>query len=412
MPASKRPAETRGKRKSLAKNARTRRKPNLLLLGATGSIANAVLLKLPKYRDMFGKLVLLSGTGDIRKSRTIDHKRLRYVPVRKMLNIPRRKKEFMDILKRYGIDIVLDLTTMDTMPVLRATDEFGASYINTSMNIENSASYPLVFKLFEKRGFENNAHIICTGMNPGVVDMWTRMGIEEHGVPDSVVFFEYDSSVIASGWRPMITWSRKAFIEEVSIERSAVMLGGDRVRLSKGNALMNRADLSGMMGRMMGVGRYPRGFVVPHEECASIAIAYGIPAQFIYAINQDTMDALVDIYKRKGKIEKDDLVLGDNIKHPLEGEDSIGVMLDYWDKQVYYFNSTRNRDQKGTNATCAQVAVGVLAALNTVAKRRLSHGIHFVFELHGTGYGRFVAETMKIRKHIFRKTLSGPSKGR
>ena len=381
-----------------------KRKPNLMIIGAAGAVANAVLLKLPEYRNSFGRLVLLDKKGNIRKNKHLDHKKLRYVFVRKKINLPAKEKEFLSLLKRYGIGVLVDLSTIDTIPILEALRRIDVKYLNTSMNIADGASYSLVFDLINNRDkFSEGVRILCSGMNPGVVNAWVRLGIETYGVPDRVTFIEYDSSRPASGWKTILTWSIEQFVNESSIERSAVMLGGDRVRLSKDVAVMCREDMAKYFRPIMKMADYPKGFVVPHEECASIAMLFNVPAKFVYAIHPKTMERLVSLYKKQGELSNHDLLLGDNVKMPLVGRDNIAVRLDYKDKAVYYMNSMDNSDQKGTNATCAQVAVGVLAGLRTLLKGDLPSRVYFTSELFNKGYKDFVLDSMAVQKFVFKK---------
>jgi hypothetical protein len=68
------------------------------------------------------------------------------------------------------------------------------------------------------------------------------------------------------------------------------------------------------------------------------------------------MEHLDRLWRERGRVEINDLELGDNTFVPLTGSDTIGVCLDYPDKRVYYLHSLANSAVTGTNATCAQVA--------------------------------------------------------
>lgn len=389
----------------MVKGKKFRSKPNLMVIGAKGMVANAFLLKLPEHRHKFGKLVLLDKKMHLRSNKNIDHKRLDYISLHKKIELPKKEKEFLSLLKRHKIDILIDLSTIDTIPILEALKKYNVAYMNTSMNIEEGASYILVFDLLKNRSkFADGVRILCSGMNPGVVNVWVRSAIEAYGVPEKVTFFEYDSSCPVSGWKPIITWSAEQFINESTIERSAVMLGGDRVKLSKSNAVMCREDMAKYFRPIMKMQKYPVGFTVPHEECASIAMLFNVPAKFVYSVHPKTMERLVNVYKKNGEIGKDDLILGDNTKIPLTGEDNIAVRLDYNDKAVYYMNSMRNSDQRGTNATCAQVAVGVMAGMLTLLNGDLEPRVYFTSELYGKGYWKYVAELMTVQRYVFKKT--------
>ncbi|MEX2016987.1 MAG: saccharopine dehydrogenase NADP-binding domain-containing protein, partial [Candidatus Pacearchaeota archaeon] len=168
------------------------KKPNLLLLGASGGVAQVFLHYLVHHRDILGKLVLLSGKNRIKNNMHLEHRKLDYTYVERRIN-PENKDDFKNILKKYDINIVLDLTDIETIPLLEAANEVGVSYINTSMNADDKTVDKLIFDIYPRKEKLNNAvHILCSGMNPGVVNMWVRYGISKFGIPKEIVHFEYD----------------------------------------------------------------------------------------------------------------------------------------------------------------------------------------------------------------------------
>jgi len=126
------------------------KKPNLLVLGASGGVAQVFLQYLVHHRDFLGKLVLLSRKNRIKDNNYLEHEKLDYVYIEKKIN-PYDKKEFQRILKKYKIDIVLDLTDMDTNPLLEAANELSVSYINTSMNADDKVVSDLIFDIYPKK---------------------------------------------------------------------------------------------------------------------------------------------------------------------------------------------------------------------------------------------------------------------
>ena len=74
----------------------------------------------------------------------------------------------------------------------------------------------MAFDLYRRRRSPWHApHILCTGMNPGIVNMWVREGIERYGRPSSITHFEYDTAEPEDGWLPVISWSRANFLDEI-----------------------------------------------------------------------------------------------------------------------------------------------------------------------------------------------------
>lgn len=59
------------------------KRPNLLLLGASGGVAQVFLQYLVHHREFFGKLVLLSRKNRIKNNTHLEHKKLDYVYVKK-----------------------------------------------------------------------------------------------------------------------------------------------------------------------------------------------------------------------------------------------------------------------------------------------------------------------------------------
>lgn len=236
--------------------------------------------------------------------------------------------------------------------------------------------------------------------------MWARYGIEKFGVPKEIILFEYDTARIAEKWKPMITWSKKQFLEEVVTDPSSIMLGRFKEKELLPNSLKNRVNLKSILEPIMQLKKYPDGFIVCHEETSSLAQKYNIPTRYIYAINIQMMETLIKLYEKQGTVHASDLILGDNTEHALDGSDNIGMLLEYSDKKVYYFNTIPNISVVGTNATYTQVVYGVLAALFTLVFDNLKPGTYFVEDLYDTHYKNFLFDNMRVKEYIFKKRLN------
>ena len=381
------------------------KKPNLLILGAGGGLAKAFLHHLTNYRNIFGKIVLLDRNNKVLKDIFIDHKLLKYSFIRKEIKLPEKEDEYLKILKDNKIDIVLDITDMNSLPIIDATNKAGISYVNTAMNDEEKTVVDLLFDIYPRKEKINNApHILCAGMNPGNVNMWVRYGIEKFGVPKDITHFEYDTSMFVKKWQPMMTWSIHEFLVEMVRDPSGVALSRGKVKKLLPNALENRKNLKKILEPIMTLDNYPQGLTVLHEENLSISFKYDVPSKFFYAINQKTMAALIKIYEKKGNVEIGDLKLGDNTGDMLDGADNIGVMMEYNDKTVYYFNTVSNLAIIGTNATYSQIIVGVFSALFTLIFDNLKPGVYFVEDLYDTHYRYFMFDNMRVEEFVFKKT--------
>lgn len=383
---------------------RSYKKKNLLLIGASGGVSQAFLRYLSHHRDLLGTLVLWDKSDSIKTDPYINHSELNYTFIHSELKLPEQEKDYIQFLKDKKIQIVIDLTDMDSIPILEATNAAAASYVNTAMNAEKEYVDELVLNVYPRKEKINKApHILCTGMNPGVVNMWVRHGIEKFGVPKEIVHFEYDTSTIALEWRAMMTWSLKEFLVECVRDPSGKMLGRDQVEHLQPNALKHRIDLKNILSPIMQLDEYPQGFTVLHEENISIAQKYNVPSKFIYSFNLKTMQQLVELYDEQQNVFKKDLIHGDNIRHPLDGADNIGVLLKYEGKRVYYFNSSPNNSAIGTNGTYTQVVVGVYAALFVLLFDNLKYGAYFVEDLYDTHYRHYLFDNMRVEEYVFEK---------
>lgn len=377
------------------------RPPNLLILGASGHVAQAFLLRLQSERHNYGRMVLLDPCDRVVKDLHLDHRRLEYRFIRRRLRFPEDTAYFHRVLKLHRIDIVLDLTDLDTAPILAATDAAGVSYVNTALNDSGRGVAEVVSALHPTRERPRNApHIISSGMNPGVVNIWVWDAFRRYGAPQEIVHFEYDSSTPVAGWRPTITWSRQEFLTETVWERTGLVVNGE-LHLLERNALCSRQDMREILEPVVRLDSYPRGFLVLHEENVKLGRKLGASSKYVYAIHPRTMDHLKRVWLERGTVDIDDLEVADNTSVCLTGSDMIGLRVSYPDKCIYYLHSLANEDVFGTNATCAQVAVGVEAALTTLRSEKLGPRIYFASDLYDTVYRDVVFRSLRVEHSVF-----------
>src|SRR5690606_28965965 len=137
------------------------------------------------------------------------------------------------------------------------------------------------------------------------------------------------------------------------------------------NSLEYREDLRPIMEPVCPMESYPRGMLVLHEENLKLGRKLRASSRYVYAIHPPTTEYLTRLWRERGGVEIEDLELGDNVELPLRGGVTIGACMDYPDRRIYYLHSLRNDAVVGTNATCAQVAVGIEAAMRTLRNERL-----------------------------------------
>jgi hypothetical protein len=377
---------------------------NLLILGAAGHVAKAVFTRLGGRINRFDSVILLDRREPNKFLLERDNVRF----VRQDLSFPRDTVNFRNLIRSGGVALVLDLTDMDTLHVLEATDHAGASYINTALNDARRGITALLERIHPHRNEPRRApHILSSGMNPGVVNIWVWDGVQRFGTPEEILHFEYDDSTPKAGWQPIITWSRQEFLTETVWEPTGVVEGGD-LKLFPTNALRNREDLREVLSPIVQLPEYPHGFTVLHEENLKLGRNLGASSRYVYAIHPKTMEYLVELYEKNGTVSLEDIQVADNTEIPLKGTDLIGVRLRYPDKDVYYVHRLRNDEVVETNATCAQVACGVEAALHTLATEALEPRVYFATDLYETNYSRWIFRNMRIERYVFERVNKRP----
>lgn len=395
------------------------------MIGASGNVARAFLRRLAGLRCHFGRLVLLDKNSHVLTDAYLDHHRLAYQFVRHRLALPKDARFFARLLQKHRIDIVLDVSTHATLPMLDAVAAARVAYVNTSLNDPRLEVGELVERLHQRRPNRTSAsRILCAGMNPGVVNLWVRHGLDHFGLPEEIVHFESDTSMTVDRWRPIVTWSKREFLTETVWNRTG-HYAGDRIVFQKGNALQHRQPLRPWLLPIQRDNHHPHGFLVLHEENLTLGRSLGVPSRFIYALHPRTMRYLVDRLRRHGRLREGDLEMGDNLARRLDGTDTVGVCLQYPRRRVYYLNSLSNSALIGTNATCHQVAIGIYCALFTLLYDRLAPRTYFVCDLYDTLYRRLVFANMRVemfvcgrrhgrwvvREHIPEVRVRGPKAG-
>jgi saccharopine dehydrogenase-like NADP-dependent oxidoreductase len=376
-------------------------------LGAAGHVARAFLRRLGGRRECLSNLVLVDRNRRLLHDPVLEHRRLSYVFTHRRLRLPEDEGWYRRLLRRYDIDIVVDLSDMDTLPVFTATDAAGVSYVNTSLNDSRQPVSDLMEEVRAYGGERTRApHILCSGMNPGVVNIWVRHGVEQFGVPREIVHFEYDTSAPVSGWRPIVTWSRKEFLAETAWDPTGFVRDGEPQHLAD-PAVVRLVDMSPILKPALKLPAYPKGFLVLHEENLTLGARWGVSSRFLYALHPATMKHLCRTHRTRGRVREADLVLGDNNTLQLEGADTIGVCLEYPRRRVYYLHSLPNAAVVGTSATCAQVALGVYAALLTLLHDSLPRRLHFVGDLFNSLYRQVIFANMRVERSVFARRRRG-----
>lgn len=350
------------------------------------------------------RLALIDRDDGLLTDPFIPHGALAYEFIQGTVDGANGRKPYEKLLLTHGIDIVIDLSLNETRPVLRATDENGVRYLNTGIiNRPGESFYQTVVDFVEQRESPawNAPHILCAGMNPGIVNMWVRKGMERFGAPLNVVHFEYDTGQPVEGWRPIVTWSRETFVNEAGSDPGGYMEGKGKIRYLYPNALKHRVSMKEVLTPIMPLDEYPRGLPLLHEENITIAQRYDVPSRFLFAMDPRTMDHIEAVYDKDRELPAGAMMLGDNRKTVLQGAVTIGVRLQYRERDVYFFNRTEHGACPGVSGSCVQVAAGVYSALLTMIGDSLQPRIHFVEDLFGTACQTLMDEHLPTEERIF-----------
>ena len=139
---------------------------------------------------------------------------------------------FKKHLENTKTDIVVDLSYADTVEMLKCCNEFGVKYVNSALentmideNEDLFAGFPLIERIryFEKfkKSFTNTSAIVCSGMNPGIVQ-WMAIELLNKYAQDSPIacyIVEQDTSFfkdkkLAKENVIYTTWSPECFLDE------------------------------------------------------------------------------------------------------------------------------------------------------------------------------------------------------
>jgi Saccharopine dehydrogenase NADP binding domain len=378
---------------------------NLLIIGACGGVGRAFLRKLVTERGRLGKLVLVDRQEPWVDDESLSFRELTAEFLKASIDVEKGREDYLRLLKTRGIDIVVDLSVNETRAMLALTDRAGVSYINTGVANRPGENFSeVVLDLVNrKRASWSAPHILCSGMNPGVVNLWVRRAIETSGVPKSIVHFEYDTGEPVNGGVPVIAWSKETLLDEIVNDPAGYVEGRNKIRLIGPNPLKNRLSMEEVLRPIMTLSTYPRGFLLLHEENITLGQEYDVPSRFLFSLKTETMDYLEEVYDKKEAVPPDTLALGDNRKVLLKGEATVGVCLEYEKARQYFLNTTAQGAVPGVSGSCRQVAAGLHAALWTVIDDPLENRVYFVEDLLGTSCERLMMANLPMQELIVKK---------
>jgi len=394
---------------------------SVTLLGSEGGLAQAVLALLnraiadpadPLYGNLRNcRLYLI----DIRSDPSSFSHAAKYPNLADRLEVHaldlRNLEAFRQHLCATRTTLVIDLSWADTLQMLECCNELGIRYVNTAL--ENTEvdedptlyGFPLTerFERFESRRseFDQVTAIVCSGMNPGVVQ-WMALELmnESPGrVPRACYIVEKDTSFYtdASRVKPdtvYASWSVECFLDEAIL--SYPMFMKDRIP----HYFREEVYSAEYLVRLGNETFY--GCLMPHEEVLTLGQLHNWETGFLYRVSEYTTNQI------RAHLDNVDVLWNwqEEIISPskgdVDGEDLVGVLLVYEDEERYLYNVMSSKDiypLYGTNGTYFQVACGVYAALACLWLDPVPKGVHFVDEWLRTGtacrYGEYVRRHMK-----------------
>lgn len=143
------------------------------------------------------------------------------------------------------------------------------------------------------------------------------------------------------------------------------------------------------------------GCLMPHEEVLTLGKLYNMEVGFIYRINDHTTQLIRENIDNLDIIWESPMKVLDPSEHPLKGQDLVGVLLVYDDREVYMYNVLNNKeifDQYKINATYFQVACGIYGAISTILLDNIPKDIYYVDNLllkTNSQYGKYLSYYMK-----------------
>ncbi|MDR6554996.1 S-adenosylmethionine decarboxylase related protein [Paenibacillus qinlingensis] len=319
-------------------------------------------------------------------------------------------KMFRQHLTRTKTTLVIDISWADTVEMLQCCDELGIPYINSALENtwvdenEELEGFTLLerYRIFqENRGrFTNMKAIIGSGMNPGVVQ-WMALEVMKQApgeMPLGCYIIEHDNSFyidqsIVQKRTIYTTWSPECFLDEAILNYPMFMKRNMPVFLYN--------DVYELAFKVSLGNKQFYGCLMPHEEVITLGKAYDMETGFIYRVNDVTTELLCANLSNADELWNWNHRVLDPAEAELEGEDLVGVLLVYKDKERFMYNVMSNQSvfaEFKTNATYFQVACGIYGAISTLLLDEIPKGIYFVDELLSqtdSGYGKYLSYYMK-----------------
>jgi len=301
---------------------------------------------------------------------------------------------FKEHLKQTNTKIVIDVSWADTIEMLNCCNELGVYYLNSALENtevdedEELYGFPLAERYFR---FEDNKEdliantkaIVCSGMNPGVVQwMALKLMKENPGKkPLACYIVEHDNSFFKD--KKLIkpntlytSWSVECFLDEailsypMFVDHHLQHYFYEEVYAMEFKVKLGEKEFYGCL--------------MPHEEVITLGEIFDMEIGFIYRVNEYTTKIIRDNLDDVDVLwDWNQQVIDPDIGE-VEGEDLIGVLLVYEDMEKFMYNVMKSSEiypKFKTNATYFQVACGIYAGLASLILDDVPLGIYYVDDL-------------------------------
>ncbi|KQL35849.1 S-adenosylmethionine decarboxylase related protein [Psychrobacillus sp. FJAT-21963] len=318
---------------------------------------------------------------------------------------------FRNHLKQSMTTVVIDVSRADTVKMLEICDQLGIKYVNTALEntiIDGDEKQDERFGLIERLNIlekkkdllNNSTSIIGSGMNPGVVQWMAIELLNMHASEGKALgcyIVEHDNTFyknnkIAKENVIYTTWSPESFLDEAILNYPMFMKQHTPHFLYE---KVYNIEYKVSLGD-----KQFYGCLMPHEEVLTLGKQFDFECGFLYKVNDHTTELIrsnIDELDKLWSLEKKVL---DPLESPLIGEDLIGVLLVYEDKECFIYNIGNNNEilkKFKTNATYFQVACGVYASLAVLLLDQIPKGSYYVDELllkTRNHYGKYLSYYM------------------
>lgn len=364
------------------------------MLGASGGVGRATLALLEGHP--LGRSLLPPGSELLLLDRNLDPD-LAPLPAcaRALPNLQiSAREEFVRVLREHQVDLVVELATVGTWDCMTACAEFGASFLTTSYDIwPAQAPTPCMLRsraLFDPPDIDAGVHLLCMGMNPGLINLLVARGLEELAARSgrapslaaldlyAVLFTEVDGTTTT---RPLpeatfcSTWCPDGCLSELLEPAAMLTAQGETVSLDHAP---HRAFYEARCGAEPILGH-----IVPHEELVSLAAMYPtIDLAFVYRMSSAAEAALAAMPERGADEWPTHRLYPPEHLDDLRGFSRIGALLcsrslgELW---IGWQTSIEQGRRYSTNATLLQVATGVIAGWTELV--RAAPGVYLPEEL-------------------------------